>query len=65
MRNGCAAENCTVDAASLHVVSGAWPAPAQMPWRSDKVRCGLRGGVDLGSCSCDGTRASSTIAVVS
>ena len=29
VRNGCAAENCTVDAASLHVVSGAWPAPAQ------------------------------------
>ena len=43
----------------------AWPAPAQMPWRSDKVRCGLRGGVDLGSCSRDSTRASSTIAIVS
>jgi len=29
VRNGCAAENCTIDEASLHVVSGAWPPEAQ------------------------------------
>ena len=28
-RNGCAAENCTIDQATLHVVTGAWPAAAQ------------------------------------
>ena len=28
-RNGCAAENCTIDEATLHVVTGAWPAEAQ------------------------------------
>jgi hypothetical protein len=28
-RNGCAAENCTIDEATLHVVTGAWPEAAQ------------------------------------
>lgn len=28
-RNGCAAENCTIDEATLHVVTGAWPKAAQ------------------------------------
>ena len=28
-RNGCAAENCTIDEATLHVVTGPWPEAAQ------------------------------------
>lgn len=28
-QNGCAAENCTIDQATLHVVNGAWPPQAQ------------------------------------
>ena len=28
-RNGCAAENCTIDESTLHVVTGAWPKAAQ------------------------------------
>lgn len=47
----------TVGWTQLH----AWPKPAQLSWHGNKVRCYLRGGVDLRHCEKDAAEAHSTI----